>query len=248
MTYAKHDFDDNVLKSLKELNVSERLIHFARTNIERNDVAHWFDHVSAVIRQGLFLAHLVHAESSKELKQRSTRVIAIAALLHDTACWYDRDRHHDIAADWVLNLVDSQEALDFYGLSPEEITPIAICIREHRASWPHKRTSLDSDIVAAADRGEFKIEECLRRSYLYGRFKKGLAPLDAMNHACDHIADKYGTDGYVYKNLPALCLKASDDIELLRNQAMNKQLGLSIINKRRDDWERFYQEVKNASD
>jgi hypothetical protein len=247
MTYAKHDFDDNVLNSLKDLGVSERLIHFAKTNIEKNDVAHWFDHVSAVIRQGLFLAQLVHAESTEELRKRSTRIIAIAALMHDTACWMDRDRHHDVAADWILNLVDSQESLDFYGLSPDELVPISICIREHRASWPHKRTSLESDIVSAADRGDLTIEECLRRSYLYGRFKKMLDRDQAIHHACEHIEEKFGVRGYAYENLPALCLK-TNDILLLRNQAMDKQLGRAIIIKHRDAWEKFYQEVKHASD
>lgn len=248
MNYAKRDFDDDVITLLKEVGVNEHLIHFAKTNIERNDVAHWFDHVGAVVKQGLFLSRLVTVESSKAIADKCNRIVATAALLHDTACWMDRDRHHEIAAEWIMDTLDNQESLDFYGLIPDEVPIIAKAILEHRASWQLKRSCLESEIVAAADRGKLEYEECLRRSYLYGRFKKGLDPDQALTHACEHIAEKFGVRGYAYENLPKLCLMAQDDINLLRNQAMDKKLGRSIIIKHRDAWEKFYQEVKHASE
>ncbi len=64
MSKAINNFDEGVLEILKGLGVSKNLIDFARTNIERNDVAHYFDHVDAVILQSQFLATIAFAEST----------------------------------------------------------------------------------------------------------------------------------------------------------------------------------------
>lgn len=246
MSKAINNFDEGVLEILKGLEISDNLIHFARTNIERNDVAHYFDHVDAVIRQSQSLATIAFAESDKYKDPSVKRIVAIAALMHDTACWVNRADHHKIAAEWMMNNLDSEESLKFYGLIPAEVPIIATCILEHRASWDKDRSSIYSEIVAAADRGKLEITECLRRSYLYGRFAKGLDVKAATTHACDHIADKYGENGYVYNKLPKLCLMATEDINLLRTQAMDKKLGNSIITDHREGWEKYYQEVKYA--
>lgn len=248
MSKAINNFDEGVLATLKGLGIHGNLVHFARTNIERNDVAHYFDHVDAVIRQSQFLATIVFAESSQYKDPSVKRIVAIAALMHDTACWHDRDTHHEVAAAWMMDLLDSEESLKFYGLEPEEVPKIATCILEHRASWTKPRSGILSEIVAAADRGELTYEECLRRSYLYGRYYKKLDVENATVHACEHISEKFGTEGYAYNNLPKLCLLATDNINLLRIQAMDIKLGTSIIIKRREGWEKYYQEVSHAGD
>lgn len=248
MSKAINNFDEGVLEILKGLEISDNLIHFARTNIERNDVAHYFDHVDAVIRQSYFLAAIAFTESNKYNDPSVKRIVVISALMHDTACWSDRDKHHEIAAQWMTDTLNSEESLKFYGLIPEEVPEIATCILEHRASWKKSRTSIFSEIVAAADRGKLTYTECLRRSYLYGRFEKQLDIEAATTHACNHIAEKFGTDGYAYENLPKFCLLAVDDINLLRVQAMDKKLGSSIVTKHREGWEKYYQEVRHASE
>lgn len=248
MKYAKRDFDDDVLQILKDVGVRDSLIEFARLSIMQNDVAHWFDHVGAVIKQGLFLSKLANAESNPKVVKRCNRIVVIAALLHDTACWLDRDRHHEVASRWVTDVLGDGNSLTWYGLLSDEVPIIAQAILEHRASWKSPRMTLESEIVAAADRGKLEITELLRRSYLYGRFNLGYDQDQGLEHACKHIADKFGESGYAYENLPKLCLMAKDDINLLRNQAMDKKLGQDIIINNRDVWEKFYQEVKHASE
>lgn len=247
MSKAINKFNDSTIELLKSLGVNGQLIHFASTNIERNDVAHHFDHVESVITNAVLNMTLINKESFDYKNNSKIRIVAIAALLHDTACWCDRANHHIVAAEWVMDTLDSKELLEFYGLVPEEVSSIAIAIREHRASWKHKRSTIESEVVAAADRGELTYEESLRRSYLYGRYAKKLSVQDATIHACDKIAEKYGPEGYAYENLPALCLIRGEEIKLLKQNSLDKELGYSIIRANLEQWESHYDEVLNVS-
>lgn len=246
------DFSPVAMKLLGLFGISENIIEMARENIRKNDVAHYFDHVSDVICN----AHRIASTHSFDLeaildedRYKIVRQSLIAALLHDTACHHDRGTHHLIAAEWIYGLLEDRNAMAHYGVTVEDVIEVTVAIREHRASWEGERTRVVSQIVAAADRGSFDITECLRRSYLFGRFNKNLNKAEATHHAAAHIGEKYGARGYVYDNLPEFCLKANaDNIKALKLNADAHKLKIAIITKNRDDWEEYYQEVLNARD
>lgn len=246
------DFSPMAMNYLGLFNINANIIEMARENIRKNDVAHYFDHVSDVICNAHRIAStqtcFVDVATDEE-RYKIVRQSLLGALLHDTACWRDRATHHWIAAEWVYGLIEDRAALEHYGLSVEDVIEVTIAIREHRASWEGERKHLVSEIVAAADRGSFEITECLRRSYLFGRFNKNLNKAEATHHAAMHIGEKYGAKGYVYDNLPNFCLKANaDNIKALKLNADAHQLKIAIIMKNRDSWEEYYQEVLNARD
>lgn len=246
------DFSPMAINYLGLFNINANIIEMARENICKNDVAHYFDHVSDVICNAHRIAStqscFVEGIDDKE-RYKIVRQSLLAALLHDTACWKDRGTHHSIAAEWIFGLIEDHDALEHYGLSMDDAIEVTVAIREHRASWEGERKRLVSLIVAAADRGSFEITECLRRSYLFGRFNKNLNKAEATHHAAMHIGEKYGAKGYVYANLPEFCLKANaDNIKALKLNADAHQLKIAIIMKNRDDWEEYYQEVLNARD
>jgi hypothetical protein len=123
------------------------------------DKAHQFEHTLQVCKTAL------------ELNQKfdlgiEERLIVPPALLHDLFTW-SRSNHHYLAhsfftfepASWLVNNY-TQEERELMGLAA----------LEHRASWKGGYSSLLSELIATADRGDPQdVVEMIRRAIQYRR-------------------------------------------------------------------------------
>ena len=80
----------------------------------------------------------------------------------------------------------------------DEIQIIKEAIEDHRASSNHEPRSIYGKIVSTADRTIKRIDDCIKRTYLYG--KKNYPELstkkEQVNRIYKHLNDKYGKNGY----------------------------------------------------
>ena len=120
-------------------------------------------------------------------------IINLAADYHDITAMTDRPNHHLSGA--ARFYTDNKNT---YG----EITTrrVVECIREHRASFKGEYSSLESQILSTADRGDInptKISDLFRRAYTYSR-ENNLSHEDAVHSSFNHIKSKYGREGYAF--------------------------------------------------
>lgn len=185
-----------------------------------NDPAHMRQHAIDVV---------CHADEIikkyPDTLESSRITIITAALLHDIKCHVDRDLHHVLGAMCVekmlfnydikimIEVQEDRRHLDedcITQLSWDEVEEIKMAILAHRASWTHKRGSVVSDVVAAADRGKPDMFKYIRRAVLFraAHVDESVLPLSKqmklsiVNESIQHIKEKYGSGGYVYKSLP----------------------------------------------
>lgn len=172
--------------------IPEKLILSCYRSICKNDPAHNVDHVYSV------------CEYSVELTQRIPHedrvIILLGCLMHDLGCRYDRSSHHLISYGLVFKFLDKYPNL----LNDEDRMHVAKSCLEHRASWSGNRSSIYSDHVAVADRGRLDLNEFIHRCKVY-RQSKGVIDKEALlNEIFEHIREKCGTDGYMWKTYPKL--------------------------------------------
>lgn len=150
-----------------------------------NDKAHQIDHVIDVCDRALRL----NQDFTLGL---DPRMIVISALCHDLFTW-SRNNHHYLAKEYLLSLNESW----IMSYDSEQVLQMANAAYEHRASWKGGYSSLLSELIATADRGEpGNIEEKIRRCYLYGVDKLKETPAVAIARVIPHLLEKYCEAGY----------------------------------------------------
>lgn len=194
------------MKTLKEYKtllmhfLPERLIEESYYSIIHNDEAHNTDHVYDVCEYGIQL-------TKKGIGVKDRSIILAGCLLHDLGCRYDRSSHHIISYGMAF------EYLQKFGnnfFSKEQIMLIAKSCMEHRASWSGERSGFHSDYVALADRGHIDLIEFIRRCMLYRMAKGNLNKDDLKQEIFEHLREKCGVDGYMWKSYPALGWELND--------------------------------------
>lgn len=122
-------------------------------------------------------------------------IINLAAEHHDVTAMTDRPNHHLSGAKEFIDSTKNK-----YGTIT--IRKVAECIREHRASYKGEYSSLESQILSTADRGEINaksVPALFKRAYIYSRENK-LTHDEAVQSAFTHIKSKYGEGGYAFNN------------------------------------------------
>ena len=120
-------------------------------------------------------------------------IINLAADFHDSTAMTDRPNHHLSGAELFISTTKGT-----YNILTQR--RVAECIREHRASFKGEYSSLESQILSTADRGDInpnKISDLFRRAYTYSR-ENNLSHNDAVLSAFSHIKSKYGREGYAF--------------------------------------------------
>lgn len=182
---------------------------------KHHDAAHTYSHIEDVYRNACNILQFIG--------EKMTPVLLNAIMFHDVMAAKDRDNHHNAGAKWVL---DNAER---YNIEDAEI--VAQCIREHRASFAGKFSSFEAEVLSSADRGRPDSAMALiERSYQYARTKQNKEHSDAVFHAIEHIAEKYGRNGYarkpdIYQKVYAKDLKKLyNDIDNLKYDEVNKHI------------------------
>ena len=183
----------------------DELVDRIHAECELNDRAHQPDHVFGVVLM-----------VDKILKifpecNHYRKVLMAAALLHDVKCHLNRDIHHVLAAQCVDHYYGGLGIFDEH-----ELTLIRLCILEHRASFKGVRTGDVTEIMAAADRGEPRVPQYLKRAVLYRISQDGTTPENVtadIRHrhvydAVQHLTEKFGILGYAWKTTSKFVINA----------------------------------------
>jgi hypothetical protein len=173
------------------------LIERIHNECKGNDLAHQPDHVFGVVRQ------VDRILTTFPQYEHYRKVLLGAALLHDVKCHVNRDIHHVLAAQSVDAYYGNIGVYDIH-----ELELIKLCILEHRASFKGVRTGPITEIMAAADRGIPDVMRFLQRAVLFRISNEGITPDNVtdviierqVNSAVEHLIDKYGSNGYAWKN------------------------------------------------
>lgn len=174
-----------------------RETHIRQYNI--NDKAHRLDHIDSVWRNAQAL--MEHFDEG-EINQK---MVAIAVFTHDLFSW-SRNNHHLLAAEYVR----TTDAWYMEDISDEDRETIALAVEQHRASYTGDYSTIYSEIMASADKNEpTNLIAMIKRSISYAESRLQMDYVTAVQHAFDHMVEKFGRDGYC--QYPPLYLKFYED-------------------------------------
>lgn len=194
--YVTVDEAENILETKFEIidnQINLELQNYIETEIfplyERNEASHGINHIFTVINRSLRIA--------KEYEVNKNIVYTVATY-HDLGHYIDPKIHEKLSAEIFMK--DDKIKKWF---TEEEIQLIKEAIEDHRASSDHEPRSIYGKIVSTADRTIKSIDNCIKRTYLYG--KKNYPELstkkEQINRIYEHLNDKYGQNGYAKTHL-----------------------------------------------
>ena len=166
------------ITSVHDVKVPENLIRLAKKYYDAEG-SHGWNHIQDVLGRAKLMVNL-------DNRQLSDPEIA-AVLFHDSSLrGGDRKTHHidsSKIAEKELSALFDQRTLK----------RISKAIQQHRGSYKGKYYSKLSELVSSADRGAPRLEDIIKRSYLY-QTEHGYA--DPEKLVVEHIKDKYSRYGY----------------------------------------------------
>jgi len=175
------------------------MVDVAREMI-KEDFGFWYSKNDTAHREN----HFIDVESTAlEINRRldlgvDPFLIMLVAWFHDLFAWSRQD-HHERSCLWVLK---SEYPL-LNTLSKSERLMVAFACLEHRSTYKGKYTSVLSELMSAADRGNpnRSVEIALERSVNYQMTARGVSdPVVARQDAIKHLKEKMGTGGYARYN------------------------------------------------
>ncbi|NLC32483.1 MAG: HD domain-containing protein [Clostridiales bacterium] len=174
-----------MIKGMKTMN--EELLMYIQTNIipryHKVDKAHDVNHIRHVIRNCMYIAKEYDVDKN---------ILYTAAAYHDLGLEVERERHEVFSRDMMCR---DKRLDDFF--NQEEKDLIADAILTHRASSKAAPKTIYGKILADADRDLVPVR-IIERTILYSleKFPNSSRTSHFMTIK-DHIAAKYGPDGYV---------------------------------------------------
>ena len=189
--YVKVDEAENILDINFETiddEIKPKLKTYIETEIfpvyERNEPSHGINHIHTVINRSLHIA--------KEYEVDKNMVYTVAAY-HDLGHYINPKIHEKLSAEIFMK--DNKIKKWF---TEQQIQMIKEAIEDHRASSDHEPRSIYGRIVSTADRTIKSIDNCIKRTYLYGKknYPGLLTQEEQINRIYEHLNDKYGLNGY----------------------------------------------------
>lgn len=160
----------------------------------KNDWGHQLGHINYVIRRSFEFAKVAQASGNDE--PLSSNIIYTIAAYHDLGHHIDAAHHEEVSAKMLRG---DRQLRQF--LSAEEIETIAEAIEDHRSHREQPPRSIYGQIVASAD-CNINTEVMLRRTYTYRlRNFQNMSLDEIICDARQHLASKYGKQGYALKKM-----------------------------------------------
>ncbi len=151
-----------------------------------NSLAHGMDHVEDVYKKAVYLNVKYNLNIPKD-------EILIASLFHDIFQNKNRNKHHELAHDWIMSSMHPMITLN----DKEKQKRIALAIKEHRASYTGDYSSSLSELIATADRGLPDIIKIISRSYKHQLDKyPDRSHKEMVDNVINHLVEKFSKDGY----------------------------------------------------
>lgn len=206
--------------SREKMNLENELVKYIENEIfplyERNEEGHGIQHIKTVIERSLKFAKQYHADPNM--------VYTIAAY-HDIGHYIDRKKHEIISAEIFMK---DEKIKQWFTDEQRKIMKEAI--EDHRASSDHKPRSMYGKIVSTADRTIVNIDNCIKRSYSYGkRNYMGLSEKEQIEEVYQYLKEKYGEQGYAKVYLEDE--EFDQSIRKLRKALQNKEEFIERIKK-----------------
>lgn len=163
-----------------------------------NNPAHQLDHFMEVYKTSSMINLWLGQPYEEE-------TLLAVSLFHDLFSW-SRVNHHDMSKEWVMSSDDPllKELLEasvgpnrFHNAWEARIAVSHAC-GEHRASYKGEYSSLLSEIMASADRGEPSGKEpIIERAFKYARFHNPSVGFDGwVELTMSHMKEKFSSKGY----------------------------------------------------
>lgn len=139
------------------------------------DKGHDYKHVFNVFKNGLEMITFFYQNDTPELLFNKYLKMGLACLVHDIFSTISRSNHEEMARDYLLDLSKIKndklnehknirnDWMDFY--TKEMIIEASQMVFEHRASYQLPFSSMECEIMSAADRGELNIVDIVNRIY-----------------------------------------------------------------------------------
>lgn len=193
MSGLKNNTVDIVSELLKELNP-------VLESFYNNSVGHGIKHVTDVMYRALHYNEILNLKLNK-------KEIVLSSLLHDMYSESSRKTHHILGCEYVMKSTSKV----FDGIDKERV---AKAILEHRASYNGEYSSLLSELISSADRGEPNLTEIVNRCYISTKEFHPEYNVDEINNAVKkHLSEKFTRNGYAkYPNIYLQVLKKRLDI------------------------------------
>jgi len=176
-------------------NFKENVREYVKLYYVKNDGAHQIDHADKVYNDFKYCVSELKLDMSLDM-------IAVIAYCHDMFSTIEyRKVHEQKAADWILE----NNNIDFLKkFSDTDIKTISNAIREHRASYKGEFSSIYSELMNLADRGNLELNETLKRSFKYHYDRMEIINDKNIDKACNnvlsHMIEKFGSSGYFQPN------------------------------------------------
>ena len=170
------------------MTISKELQDYIENNVfpeyEKNEKGHNIEHIKYVIERSFQLIK----ENNLDV---NPNIVYTVASYHDIGHHIDSKIHEIISADIMSK---DKNLLKYF--TDEELIIIKEAIEDHRASAKEDPRSIYGRIVSSADRNN-KVEDCLRRTYTYGKkLKPEATDEELFLRAYDVLVKKFGEDGY----------------------------------------------------
>ncbi len=167
----------------------------------KNEWGHQIGHINYVIRRSFEFANQANTANAANQAKNPTQplnpnIIYTAAAYHDLGHHIDAAHHEKVSAE----ILRKDENLKQF-LSPDEIETIAEAIEDHRSHRDQPPRSIYGKIITSAD-CNINIDVMLRRTYTYRLRNFSNFSLDeVINDARQHLAIKYGENGYALRKM-----------------------------------------------
>lgn len=182
--------------------IPRHFLNYCIYSISQNDPAHDLYHVLGVCKTGIQIFD--HYQPVFNLTERDKLIVMMACLLHDIGCRYQRKYHHITGHGLVYEYIHKHWPGEF---NEQELACIAQCVLEHRSSGRFKPTSFLSEIVSVADTGAPDIDLYISRAIMFrlsgadGEYNR---KEDILYEVERHLIDKFGEEGYHWRNYPEI--------------------------------------------
>lgn len=200
--------------------INEEIMQYIKNEIfplyNKNEEGHGINHIKAVIKRSLELAHKYDVNLD---------IVYVIASYHDLGHYIDRKTHEIISAEMFIK---DQNMKKWF--NDEQRNTIKEAIEDHRASSSHKPRSIYGMIVSTADRTIMDIDDAIKRTYSYGmKNYPGLTKEEQIERIYQHLTEKYGEKGYAKIYLEDE--EFDKAIQNLRRALSNKQEFIARVNK-----------------